>query len=269
MLPWFAPLTLLVLVAIRNAQVEALAEPLVLAFVGSMVVHCARFFPGPAAELGDEGLERVIRRGIGRAWSYGFDRRRMVRAYVDLTFMLGSDFDRDPQLPWARRILTDPEIPTAGQRYGVLWSEAMHYIDAVAGPEGGQFFRALIRARRVDPMSLAGVDSGDFEAEVGRRLRALFPEKYDRLDEPARAAMLELGTTKATAHGLTGGPGRFAVLVMMLLLGSHFDVDPQFPWAQQALRGEHQQAVKIERLRREAGVHLERALAMRPTAEEG
>ncbi len=84
-------------------------------FEDRMVVHLNKFFPEQCEALGEPGTREEIRNGIDRAARYGIETERDVCKYIDLMFAFGRDFDTNPELPWAARILNDTkyESPTA------------------------------------------------------------------------------------------------------------------------------------------------------------
>ncbi|MDY6992813.1 MAG: hypothetical protein SVR94_09455 [Pseudomonadota bacterium] len=63
--------------------------------------------PTLLSKLGDQYLREYIRYGIKKAKKYHIESEKNVCHYIDLTFVLGKDFDVDPQLPWANEMLTD------------------------------------------------------------------------------------------------------------------------------------------------------------------
>lgn len=75
-----------------------------------------------------------------------------------------------------------------------------------------------------------------FEGEMAAHLADFSPWLFAAVgDGPLRKA-IRLGTDKARGYGFTDrGPVRL-YLELMLLFGSHFDTDPQYPWANAILK---------------------------------
>ncbi len=92
---------------IRQAQMGALADHVSRTFEDRMVAHLNKCFPSECRERGDPEVRAWIRYGIERASAYGITAQRDVCKYIDLMFVFGRDFDRDPNLPWAASILND------------------------------------------------------------------------------------------------------------------------------------------------------------------
>jgi hypothetical protein len=79
-------------------------------FETEMAVHLATFFPEPCAAMGDDEIALFIRRTVDKALAYGIERERDVCKFLDIAMALGRDFDRDPEFPWSREILTDSTL---------------------------------------------------------------------------------------------------------------------------------------------------------------
>ncbi len=73
-----------------------------------MVLHLETFFPERAAELGEKGVRDAIELGQSKAAKYDIYTERDVCKFLSFMFALGFDFDTDPELPWAKAILTNP-----------------------------------------------------------------------------------------------------------------------------------------------------------------
>lgn len=94
---------------IRKETMEVFEEALLRNFEDEMVQHIKQFTPRHSEIIGEQCVRQVAKMGIERARQYGLTNRGPVRFYIELMFMLGSNFDTDPQYPWAGEILNDPE----------------------------------------------------------------------------------------------------------------------------------------------------------------
>lgn len=97
---------------VREQQMEALAlntTPLQEA-EAELVAHVRRAFPEQCQQLGEDRTHVVVLYGLGRALEHGFNRRQQIARYLNLMFLFGADFDRDPKLPWASQVLTEPSL---------------------------------------------------------------------------------------------------------------------------------------------------------------
>jgi len=112
---------------IRQEQLDAF-------FVHDLVEHVRRYLPDQYRALGEHGARQAVEHGMGRARSHGFLSNPGVRAYVQVMFVLGPDFDADPELDGARQALAEP---TEIQRVRALVAAAeSHLRDRLAQAEG-------------------------------------------------------------------------------------------------------------------------------------
>ena len=70
--------------------------------------------------LADQELLRRIHQGTERAASHGIRNEADVVRYLEYMLIYGDDFDRDPKLPWASKVL---------QTVGLSGTENMDRID--------------------------------------------------------------------------------------------------------------------------------------------
>lgn len=95
--------------------------------------HLREHFPETCERLGPNGLRRAVRQGLGRARSYGILAERGVVKYLNLMFLFGRDFDRDPSLPWARPILLEESEPPGMLKIERLYRAARRHADQARG----------------------------------------------------------------------------------------------------------------------------------------
>jgi hypothetical protein len=120
---------------IRSSQIEQLDRVQEERFEARLAAHLTEHFPEPAGELGPDGVLAAIRHGVRKARGYGIETERDLCKYLDLMFVFGRDFDDDPSLPWASRVLRAPSPPDVprGERLFAL---------GVAHADEGQGFHA-------------------------------------------------------------------------------------------------------------------------------
>ena len=68
----------------------------------ALLAHVIECFPDRCAAIGAGALEAHVDDGMRRAEALGLVLEHDIGAYVELTIVFGSDFDRDPRFPWAR-----------------------------------------------------------------------------------------------------------------------------------------------------------------------
>jgi hypothetical protein len=98
-------------------------------FVREMVDHARRYLPYHFHALGEQGTREAIQYGIDRARAHEIVSVPGVRAYVQLMFVLGPDFDQDPQMPWAPEALSADDEKTRIQK---LLAGAQQHLDRKA-----------------------------------------------------------------------------------------------------------------------------------------
>jgi hypothetical protein len=201
-------------------------------FEDGMVSHLRSFAPTNAKVLGDAALREVVRYGHGRALRHRFSLRGPVRFYIELIFLLGSEFDTDPQFPWAATILAEASADEL-LRADRLHASTMAYIEAVGGPENEYAKAALrrIKASGLDRVPAAAT----FEAEALAEMRRIHPEKYDYVGHAGLVALIEAGSHQAEALGAPEPADRAFCVGLMFALGHGFARDPHLPWVQKPL----------------------------------
>ncbi|HEX8199366.1 MAG TPA: hypothetical protein VF590_02685 [Isosphaeraceae bacterium] len=233
--------------AIRREQLEVFERTALRQFEDEMVVHLHRMAPKHTDGIGESGLRQVVKDGVERAKTYGFTDRGPVRFFIEMMVMFGSGFDHDPLLAWAGRLLT-----TAGggqmARADWLHAEAMAYRDAVIGPDYEVEAAAIRRLveRPVETWLSGDLSDPGLEAAI----RAVYPEKCDRAEPGAVAAVIGLGRAAARDRGLPPASGGAVCAALMTALGHACLADPQFPWIAASLEGSRGQSPekRVERL---------------------
>ncbi len=88
--------------------------------------HAREYFPDECSRLGPEELERAVRDALKRAGSYGLESLRDALQFVDLTLVLGPEFDS--ALPWAREILAERSGAASRFRSARLYLGAQRHL---------------------------------------------------------------------------------------------------------------------------------------------
>lgn len=94
----------------RGAQLQLLGEVTRRSFEARLVAHVERFFPDECAPLSSEALGEIYREGVARAAEFGIEAERDVCKFINLMFVFGREFYRDPELPWAATRLADDRV---------------------------------------------------------------------------------------------------------------------------------------------------------------
>jgi|ERR1022692_1815793 hypothetical protein len=127
------------MLTIRKEQEDVFCEAASQRFIERASEHLKKSF-GPQCEaLGGVKLREFIRSGVQRADRWDVTTSRNVCIYLDVMMTLGVDFDRDPRLPWIRRILGS-QSATETVRIDRLYEAVMRMLDQIsssgAKPDG-------------------------------------------------------------------------------------------------------------------------------------
>lgn len=135
------------MLVIRRAQIEPFKEHLREPFVLRMVAHAREYFPADCADLTPEELRVIVRDGIARAEKYGFENERDATRFLNLMFTFGRQFDRDPTLGWATRLLARAGRADSGSLMNRLYVEGLRHESEGQGLNGRGQTRAATPAK--------------------------------------------------------------------------------------------------------------------------
>lgn len=96
----------------------------------------------------------------------------------------------------------------------------------------------MLKIRKEQYEELGKISLKRFEDSMVEHIKEFFPENYDALGEAVVRNVIEYGVDRAEAHGFETEPDVNMYIDLMLLLGSHFDTDPQLPWVTAILEDE-------------------------------
>jgi hypothetical protein len=157
-------------------------------------------------------------------------------------FILGSSFDEDPLLPWAKQALSESEGEHEDARIDRLNALVWDHVEGIR-PElvrvdgEGSVFIEEIRALREEPnelltpLSMAPLPQRAFDW-----LARLFPSKCRRAGEGCVRLSIDRGIERATELGLGTPRGALMLVAMRFVLGSGCTEDPLLPWLPPILR---------------------------------
>lgn len=242
------------MLVIRNSQQDVLKLTALKEFEDSRVAHIKKHFPNHYKIMGEECTRRVIRHAIDRAKDYGFTTKRNVSLYLTVMLILGSHFDREILLPWTAGILTEDSSRNSSERADLLVNKAIEYFSAVAGPNNFYLNRTLLNIRKEDFLVPSVASSDDYESAALAHLETLFPHKCAIVGNANLKNLIQAGLKRAPAYGIIGKTDMAMYTGMMFLLGTFFDIDPQFPVAETILNDPELRSPseKLEKLRTQA-----------------
>jgi hypothetical protein len=246
---------------IRQQQMQALATIPRTAYESLLVKHFFTHYPRECNDAGLRNVRELIDLGIDRAKSHGYRGQRAAAIYINLMIILGSGFDSDPQIPWAAEQLHDSSISDPVQRIQRLFRSTLDYLDATVGADNMHIVRAMIRLRECDLTRLE-YSGADFAHYIVELFEEYYPEKAALQGPQANRALALHALSSARAYGLTGRKGQVIYAMNAFMLGSGFDADPLYPWAQESLSATDMtdQDTKTNRLLEQSLAYLQRSL---------
>jgi len=223
---------------IRKEQYRELGKISLKRFEDEMVAHIKKFFPKYYKVYGEALVRKVIQYGVERAEKHGFETKRDTPLFIDLMLLLGSHFDEDIQYPWVAKVLDDKFITKPIARADELYDTAIRFLDETAGKKNEYFVGALLRIREISLEDVSNKPSPDVTSRLAGLLRDIWPQKVNKLGRYITDQLIELAIQFAQKYNITSEQGLTVISVLMFMLGSGFDSDPQFPWVARVLNDE-------------------------------
>ena len=247
---------------IRRDQFDAFDAGSRERFVNDAVAHVTGFAPKHVEVLGPEATTNAVRIGIDRARQYGFVHSGPVHFFLDLMYVLGSEFDTDPQYPLAAQILKDPTIPGEMPRADRLHEQCARYLGAIAGPNNQYALAALRRIKTIEPGTF-NATARESNARVASALKVAYPQKAAYLGDDGLNALVVRAIARANSRGLTTQPAAVVFTALEFTLGHAFERDPLYPWIASTLDnpGIANPDDKIRRLYRKIMAYVDHAIA--------
>ena len=250
------------LLCLREDQLQLFRSIALRRFADEMVDHLGAFSPPHLATLGKGGMRTVVQQGIDRAAGHGFTLRGPVRLYLESMLSFGSDFDADPQYPWAGEILAAAEPADQMERAEILYEKILDYRERVVGPDDA-YLRAALRKINLFIAQASPLFSGNTVPGLLEEISNLYPQKTADLGRSGLEELIGLGIEQAQRHCLASNRGYLLVTMLMLVLGCGFASDPLYPWVVDVLEdrtiGDAEARVRV--LHENAGTWFKRVQA--------
>ena len=220
---------------IRNEQLPALSATDEAGDRASALAELRGRYPAQCGIMGESAAEQLAALSVQRAREHGLRSPEATAVYLGLMVQLGSDFDRDPQLPWAAT-LRDEQLSNAALRLELTCERALYMLSKWRGDDTSGIAAAM---RRVAEGPLERL-TGDPRLELGPRvdavLRWVYPEKHATLAWQRTLSQLPAeATATAEAQGLRSPEHVVLIAILLLMLGAGAIHDPQYPWIREAL----------------------------------
>jgi hypothetical protein len=231
----YLPSTTEIFVILRKEQISAFATAAASRFEEDLVTHCRQFSPRLCATAGNEAVRRTVQNGIVRAFNFGFTTRELIRFYVELMFAIGSDFDSDPQFPWAAPSLTPGTTTHALSRAAKLHWDFTAYADQVLGQDSEHEIAAVRRFLEAPPEAFRGGRS-EGPADVEGLLRTIYPQKCAYLGDSLLTVVVQGAAGQAETYELPSDIGTTLLAGAAIFFGSGVLADPLYPWVAAVLK---------------------------------
>lgn len=123
------------MIQLRAEQLQAFSADARRRFEDCMVAHLNKLFPGQCGPQRERRTRLAIAYGIERAANHGLTTERDVCIFIELMYTFGQDFDADMKLPWAARILRDPQCHPS-LRIERAWEVSRMWLHEARGLDG-------------------------------------------------------------------------------------------------------------------------------------
>ncbi len=111
------------MLVIRQEQERILAQYAAERFVEQACGHLHKCWPEQCEARGEEAVRTSVQMALKRAKRYGITTQRGIIRFLDVMYLLGDNFDTNPELAWATGILAHATMP-AWAKADRVWAEA-------------------------------------------------------------------------------------------------------------------------------------------------
>jgi len=155
--------------------------------------------------------------------------------------------------------IEDESIAEPVGRVEKLYDQAIEYLDRIEGPEDEHLVISIDEFSEISFEELPLTRSEDIENTMISLLRRIWPEKCQVVGHAALRNLIRYGEESAQCYNITSQRGVVLYTVLMFMLGSGFDTDPQFPWAASTVKDEStiNEAARIDQLYKKAIAFLD------------
>lgn len=228
---------------IREEHMAALEQAAARGFQSRMLERLWNHFPRHAQYLSEPQQLELIQLSANKAQGHDLTAERSVALYLDLMCVLGSEFDTDPQLPWAAAILSDRRFPTQADRIDLLHSKGWAFANRVSADlhnglkngSGTGLMTALSEIRMKGLEDLTPDGARRVTGEIFGSIRLLFPIRSEAIGDECVWLLIREAVRSANSYGIRNARGIWLFTALMSVVGAGFDRDPQLPWASETL----------------------------------
>lgn len=250
------------MLVIRQEQMEALGQISLGKFLNKMVAHCMDFSPRLCKVLGEEQLRVALSQAIDRADSYDFTFQGPTRFFIEMMLLFGSDFDSDPQYPWAAEILQKNDTSSQMASAEKLYRHTLKYLEKVVGPEDSYALDALKRISQTARQERS-VSRDDFVPTMLHMTSEIYPQKAAYLGQATVKVLIQKAIDEASVYEISEPTSMALIYVLMLAFGHGCTKDPLYPWIERTLKNPRltDSKIRAERLKKKSLTWLDHVIA--------
>lgn len=212
------------MIRLSAEQMLALQDVEMHRFARRVIEELPSYRPETIAGRSRATVFAAVNAALERAVHYGIETERGLWLYCNISVAMGTTFDADPTLPWARDILVDPAF-LGDERVDDLWNTQVDWCEEAIGE--GKYWPQDVLNRLKD----MGPPSGTGPLAADDDLRALWPEKAEMAGPKGRKSFIESVSRRAHDLGLTDEQAIRRFFRIAFVLGFAFDSDPLHDWA--------------------------------------
>ena len=204
-------------------------------YVDSLIEYFKEKDPFHAQAIGDQGMREVIQLGINNTAHYGLNQKSTVKVYIHTMLYLGSYFDTDPLLPWARQILIDKELGDQLNKTDALRNRLLDYLKAACGKKGEHLQNFMYACQK----QLSDSQPQVSEAFIRYFIQTQYPQKYQLVGEAFLGKLIGNTHYICQSYGLYEKTSLLYLCCLRLVYGTKITEDPLFPWLAAVLNKEY------------------------------
>ncbi len=120
---------------IRESQIQELERRNLERFISETYILLKTHFPLKVEKYGKQKTIEIIQNGISNAKSYHLFSESYIVKYIVVMFLLGDNFDNDPNIPWAGAIIKDKWRNWRPASQIFIASDKQQYLVTINSPE--------------------------------------------------------------------------------------------------------------------------------------
>ncbi|TDT75169.1 hypothetical protein BDE40_1896 [Litoreibacter halocynthiae] len=221
------------MLTLKRNSVSALQNQVLRDFSEELVGDLMAADPMLERNLGVDSIREAVHLGIRSGQRYAIDERSPLKAYIQIMFHLGSHFDEDPLLPWAKMALVTPcRNGRQAYRINALRDSFLEYVEQTCGHEGEHISGFLRQLQTLNDPQDAPVDATQTLAFVD----AHFASMTAYVGRNVIWSMMHETADLCRKLRLFAPSSVFILVCMRLSFGYGVTNDPLFPWLRMVLQ---------------------------------